>query len=121
MDANLVGAAGFDADADERELAEACFEAPDDFVVRDGGARVLGRACGHAGAAHGVAADGGGDGSLLALDATVDKGDVGLADLARREELGELAVGGVVFGDDDEAAGVLVETVDDAGAKFAAG
>ena len=91
MHADLVGAAGFDAHAHEREFAEARFEALHHFVVGDGCARVLCGARGHARAAHGIAADGGGDASLLALDAPVDEGDVGLADLARREELGELA------------------------------
>ena len=47
--------------------------------------------------------------------------DVGLADLTRGKEFGERGVGGVVFGDDDEAAGVLVEAMNDAGAKVAAG
>ena len=50
----------------------------------------------------------------------VDKCDVGLADLTRGEEFGELGVSCIVFGDDDEAAGVLVEPMDDAGAKIAA-
>jgi hypothetical protein len=40
--------------------------------------------------------------------------------LALGEHLGELAVGAVVFGDEDEAAGLLVEAMDDAGAEVAA-
>src|SRR5690242_12940674 len=52
---------------------------------------------------------------------TVNEGDVGLADLAGREKLSELCMGGVVFGDDDEAACLLVETMDDARTKFTAG
>ena len=42
VDANLVGAAGFDADADQRELAETGVEAAHHFVVRDGGTGVVG-------------------------------------------------------------------------------
>ncbi len=121
VDANLVGTARFDADADQGELAEARVEAANDFVVRDGGTGVFGRAGGHAGAAHRIAADGSGDGSLLALDCALHECDIGLADLTRGKKFGERGVGGVVFGDDDEAAGVLVEAMDNAGPEVAAG
>ena len=121
MDADLMGAAGLDADTDQGELAESCVEAANDFVVRDGGAGIFGRARGHAGAAHRIAADCGGDGSLLALDGAMHECDVGLADLTAGKQFGERGMGGVVFGDDDEAAGVLVEPVHDAGTQVAAG
>ena len=39
--ADLVGTAGFDADANQGEFAESCIETAHDFVVRDGGACVL--------------------------------------------------------------------------------
>ncbi len=51
---------------------------------------------------------------------TVDQRDVCLLDLASGELRGQLAMGGVVFGDHDEAAGFFVEAVDDAGAQLAA-
>ena len=50
----------------------------------------------------------------------MEEGEVGLGDLAAGEHLAELAVGAVVFGDEDEAAGELVEAMDDAGAEVAA-
>lgn len=121
VDADLVRASGFNAHADEGELAKAGCEAADHFVVRDGVAGVFGWSGGHAGAAEGVAADSGRNGSLLTLDVAVHERNVSLADLARGEEFGEGCVGLVVFGDDDEAAGFLVEAMDDAGAKLAAG
>jgi hypothetical protein len=51
----------------------------------------------------------------------VDKCDVSLVHLAAREHLAEFEVSGVVAGNDDEAAGLLVEAVDDAGAERASG
>ncbi len=50
----------------------------------------------------------------------VDESEVGFVDLAGGEHLAELSVGAVVFGNEDEAAGLLVEAVDDAGAEVAA-
>jgi hypothetical protein len=49
-----------------------------------------------------------------------DEAPVSLGDLALGEHFAELAVGAVVFGDEDEAAGLLVEAVDYAGAEVAA-
>ncbi len=46
---------------------------------------------------------------------------IGLADLTRRKQFGERGVGGVVLGDDDEAAGVFVETMNNAGPEVATG
>jgi len=87
--------------------------------VGDGGASI-GSAGGHAGAADEVAGDGKGDGGVVFFDVAVEEGDVGLCDLAAGEHVAEFAVGAVVFGDEDEAAGELVEAVDDAGAEVAA-
>jgi hypothetical protein len=50
----------------------------------------------------------------------MEEGEVGLCDLASGEHLAEFAMGAVIFGDDDEAAGLLVEAMDDAGAEVAA-
>ena len=50
----------------------------------------------------------------------MEEGEVGLGDLALGEHLAEFAVSAVVFGDEDEAAGLFVEAVDDAGAEVAA-
>ncbi len=75
VDANLVGTACLDADAYERELAEAGVESANDFVMGDSGTGIVGGAGGHTGAAHRVAAEGSGDGSLLALDRALHEGD----------------------------------------------
>ena len=75
---------------------------------------------GHAGAADEVAGDGEGDGGVVFFEVAVEEGEVGLGDLALGEHLAEFAVGAVVFGDEDEAAGLLVEAMDDAGAEVAA-
>ncbi len=120
VDADLVGAAGLDADLDEGEGAVGGGEALEDGDVRDGGAAV-GAAGGHAGAADEVAGDGEVDGDVVLGDVAVDEGEVGLVRPGGAgEHLAELAVGAVVLGDDDEAAGLLVEAVDDAGAEVAA-
>jgi hypothetical protein len=50
----------------------------------------------------------------------VDEGQVRLRDLALGEHLAELAVGAVVFGDEDQAARLLIQAMDDAGAEIAA-
>ena len=50
----------------------------------------------------------------------VEKGDVGLGDLSLGEHLAEFPVSAVVFGDENEAAGLFVEAVDDAGTEVAA-
>jgi len=83
--ADLMCAAGFDADANEREFAVAGLDALDDFVVRDRGAGALRGAGGHARAPDGVATQGRRDGALVSLNGTVHQRDVGFADLARRE------------------------------------
>jgi hypothetical protein len=119
VDANLVGAAGFDADFDEGEGAVGAGDPFEDVEVGDGGAAV-GAAGGHAGAADEVAGDGEGDGDVVFFQVAVEEGEVGLGDLALGEHFAKLAVGAVVFGDEDEAAGLLIEAMDDAGAEVAA-
>src|SRR6266568_3668352 len=121
VNANLMSASGLDAHLNEGEFAKTRTEAADDFVVRYGGPGIFSRARGHAGAAHRVTAQGCGDGAFLALDLSLHKGDIGLANLARRKKFTESGVRGVVFGDDDEAAGVFVEAVYDPGAEIASG
>jgi hypothetical protein len=49
----------------------------------------------------------------------VDEGDVGFGDLALGEHLAEFAMGAVIFGDEDQAAGLFVEAMDDTGAEIA--
>src|SRR5579871_6372585 len=123
VDANLMGAAGLDADLDEGERAVRGGKAFDDFDMGDGGTDTLAisrTAGGHAVATDQIAADREVDGGVVLGDVAVDESDVGLFDVALGEHVAKLAVGGVVFGDEDDAAGLLVEAVDDAGAKVAA-
>jgi len=120
---NLVGTASLDADFDQREGAVSSGDALDDLDVGDGVADAFmaeRAAGGHAGAADEVAADGQLDGDGIFRQVAVDEREVGLGNLALAEHLAKLAVGAVVFGDEDEAAGQLVEPVDDAGAEVAA-
>jgi hypothetical protein len=119
VDADLVGAAGLDVDLDEGEGAEGSGETLDDMEVGDGGAAVS-AASGHAGAADEVAGDGEADGGVVFFDMAVEEGDVSFGDLTAGEHVAEFAVSAVVFGDEDEAAGELVEAMDDAGAEVAA-
>ncbi len=123
VDADLMGAAGLDADLDEGEGAVGGGEALEDVDVGDGGADAFaaeGSAGGHAGATDEVTGDGEVDGGVIFCNVAVDEGEIGFGDLAGGEHLAELAVGTVVFGDEDEAAGLLVEAVDDAGAEVSA-
>lgn len=118
---DLVRASGLDAYANQGELAEGGCEPPQHFIVRDGAARVFGSADGHAGAANGIAPDGRIDGSASAWQVTLDQGNVSLVDAAGRKHLRQSGVRGVVFGNDDEPAGVFVEAMHYAGAQVAAG
>ena len=120
VDADLVGAAGFDAVFDQGEGAIGCCQALEDVEVGDGSPSVR-AAGGHAGAADEVAGDRKGDGGVVFLEVAVEESEVGLGDLAAGEHLAEFAVGAVVLGDEDEAAGLLVEAVDDARTEVAAG
>jgi len=119
VDADLVGAAGFDADLDEGKSSIGGLDALEHSDVGEGGA-AIGSAGGHAGAADEVACDRKVDGDVVFGDIAVDESEVGLGDLALGEHVAKLAVGAVVLGYEDDAAGLLVEAVDDAGAEVAA-
>ena len=96
------------------------FEHP---VMGNGSASLAGQH-GHLGAACGVAADGRVDGSLRAWRRTPDKRQIATLKLTGAAVIGELLakrpVGEVILGDDEEAARVLVEAMDDAGPRHAA-
>jgi hypothetical protein len=117
--ANLVGAAGLNAHLEQSEPAVGAFDSLEHLPVRDRGA-AAGAARGHAGAADDIAADGQVDGAFILRWPAVDQREVAFAQAALAEHLAELAVRKVVFGDDDEAAGLLVQPVHDAGAQLAA-
>jgi hypothetical protein len=113
MDSDLVGAAGVQVHLDASGTAK-------EFEDAESGAGGAAGAGGHAFAVHAMARDGDvnfatGTGPLAA-----DDGFVGFFDLAGGELGGEAEVGGVVFGDDQAAAGILVEAMDDAGSGDAA-
>ncbi len=110
VDADLVGPPGPGLAADEGEASEA-FE---DFV--EGGcllAAVVEGSDGDLLAVGRVEAEGLLDVVGVARGGPVDQGEVFLADRPGFELAGELAVGPVVLGDDQEARGVAVEPVDD--------
>ena len=116
VDADLVGAAGLGLAADESEAAES-FE---DLVEGDGFlAAFRDGADGHFFAVGGVEADAAFDVVGVSLGSAGDEGEVFLVDGALFELEGEVAVGLVVFGDQEEARGVAVQAVDDTGAVFA--
>src|SRR5580658_6887264 len=114
---NLVRASGLDVDLQQREPAMSTVDALDDAPVRDGVA-AAGASSGHACAAHDVAADGKMDRAFVTLDVAMHERDVDLAQVARGEVLRERAMRDVVLGDDNEPAGLLVETVHDAGTQL---
>ena len=90
----------------------------EDFPVSAGGA--ASGAHGHFLAVNGVAADRAFPGADLALGASQHKGEVGFPGFAILELAAEFAVGVVRFGGDQNAGGLQIETVDDAGALGAA-
>ena len=67
-----------------------------------------------------VAADGRVDRARVIPDPAADEADIGPCQRMVLELRGERGVGGVVFRRDDEAGGILVDPVDDAGALFPA-
>ena len=71
-------------------------------------------ASGHSNAALGVAGDGEVDDAGGCVEMAFDEGDVGFLYLAIAEGFAELGVGGVVFGNQDDAGRLLVEEVNDA-------
>ncbi len=115
VDADLVGAAGMEVGLDEGGVVEALKDA-----VGGPGVTAFADAGGHAFAVGGVAGDGGADVAAEFGDFAAHDGVVDLFESAPGELGLELLVGGVIFGDDEAAAGIAVEAVDDAWAGDAA-
>ena len=113
--------AGFNAHAHQREFAEARHEPPYYLVVRDCRAGIFVRLRGHARPSQGIAAHTGIDGASLPLQGSLDQRNVGLLHLPAGKHFAQGGVGAVVLGYNDQAAGVLVEAMHDAGAQVAAG
>jgi len=118
VDADLVGAAGVELDFEERCWADAVEHTP--VCAGCAGAIDDAAARGHADATIGVACDSELDAAFRFVDDAFDQREVGLFHQAIAEGFAEFAVGGVVFGDEDNAGGFFVEAVDDAGAEYVA-
>ncbi len=115
-----MGAAGFDVNFEQAEFTVGSVAAFKHAPVRDSVAAV-GAARRHPHAANDVAGDGQVDRAGVFLHPAVHECEVNLAQAAAGKHLAQLAMGAVVLGDDDEAAGSLVEAVNDAGAQVASG
>jgi hypothetical protein len=114
MHANLVGASGFWL-ALHQGFAFAGLE---HAVVGEGIAASFHD--GHLLAVDGVAADGGLDGAVWHAGRAIDEGEVGFFHIAGGELVGELAMGGFGFCNDEAAGGFFVQPMHDAGALDAA-
>jgi len=114
VDADLVGAAGGRGDFDEGGAVEALTDAV------DGARRTSAFDYCHALAVSRVAADGAFDDSFRLLDASLHEGEVELLDAALLQLSREVGVSAVVLGDEEEAGGVLVESMDDSRPEYAA-
>jgi len=114
VDADLVGAAGLQAAAQVGDTGVT----GDDLPVGDGTA--AGGDHGHLFPVGAAAADGGVHSAAVLLHIAGHQALVGAGEGVVLQLRAEGQVGGVVFGGDDEAAGIAVDAVDDAGALFAA-
>jgi len=116
MHADLVRAAGVELNFEERGGIDAGEDAP----VGAGFASVAendAAAGGHAGATLGVAGDGEVNGAAIFFQKALHESDVGFLDLALAKGFAESGVSGVIFGDEDDAGGVFIEAMHDAGAE----
>jgi len=93
-------------------------EPAEDAVFGPGGA-AFGEARGHAGAPDGVAGDGTFHTPAFELHFAVHQRQIDLFDLPARKLRGQLLMGVVVLGHQQDAAGIAVEPVHDAGAQGA--
>ena len=114
VNADLMGAAGFDAHAQERGEGAG----GEGFVAGEGGAAFF--RDGHFLAVDGMAADGEIDRAGGFGRGAPHEGEVFLLDGVGGELGDEGSDGLFVLGDDEDAGGVFVEAMDDAGAEFAA-
>ena len=113
MHADLVRAAGFRAAFEERKVSLGSQHAPSGL----GFARVGAPADSHALAMDRVPCDGAVDDTGRGAGASAHDGEIRFARRAVGKLARESGVRGIIFRDEDATAGVLVETVDDAGAQ----
>src|SRR6266702_3266429 len=116
---NLVRSSCLDPHLDESERAISRRQPLNYFDVRYRGSSVR-TASGHACAPDEIARDRQVDRHIVLRQCSVDERDVDLCDAAHGEHLAELAVGDVVLGDNDGAAGLLVEAMNDSWPQLAA-
>ncbi len=116
VDADLVGSSGLDAHGYQRETAEGRLDAAEHPIVADSSATIV-AACCHPRAADRIAGDGGIYGSAFGGNCAVDQSDVGLLHLATGEHIGQLGMGLVMLGHQQQTAGLLVEPMHDAGTE----
>jgi len=109
VNADLVGLAGLGEDSQERVMTKTLFDLP----LGERGPAVLGNV--HA-VAGGVRREASVDGSIGGRGAAGDQGEVFLFDGVVLELVREVALGGKIFGEEEDAGGVFVETVDDSDA-----
>src|SRR5579859_1910475 len=105
-------ASGVELDLDECGGAELLEYRP----VGAGGACVCGFACrprGHLYTALGIASDGEFDAAFRTNEFSLHEREICFLHCARLEGFGKLRVSEIVFGDDDRAAGVLVQPMND--------
>ena len=110
MHADLVGAAGADANFQQSELIETL-----EHTIFGEGRAPASQPGSHADAMQRMTGNGRGDPAALRFQAAVHERDVDLFDLPRGELLRQVAVGGVRPGDQDDPAGKAIQPVDDPG------
>src|SRR5438445_6128928 len=114
--ANLVRAPSVNLHFEQCELAKGGIQTAHDTIMGDGLASAR-QAGGHARAAHPVTADALRNRSPILLEPAVHEGDIGFLDFAASELGSKFAVGVIVLRDHDDAAGLFVEAMDDAGTQ----
>src|SRR5215471_16159298 len=124
MDANLMGSTGLDFDLKQGKLSALALNTLEYVPVSDGRTAGLvrrGAARGHTSSAYAVPADRGLDRALLRFHPAMNQRQIGLVDLAAGKLAGQFAVCGVGFGNHQQPAGLLIQTMDNTWSQGAGG
>src|SRR5450755_1934389 len=116
---DLVSPTGINFQVEQGELAERRINSLLNNIMGDGLAPTLPPDC-HFGAMHAITANGATDRPFVVLHPSVHECNVFFLDLALRELRRQAAMGLVIFRNDEESAGGLVETVHDSRTHFSA-